>query len=245
MRSTFATLGIVLLVLCAAVIGNAAAQTENCDDKTKLIYASGTGKVTATPDQAIISLAVETENVNVGVAQQENAVRMDAVVSTLKAAGIAGKDLKTTNYNIIPVTEDDRVMPWSNEKVRFYRVTNTLMVTLHDVNRTGEIIDLAVGSGANRVNNLAFTLSDEKGRELRAEALTQAVRQARSDADAVAAALGKTIVDVKEATIGGSYVPVQYDNRFVGVEKVAVPATPIEPGEIDVTATISVAYIIA
>ncbi|MDD3933994.1 SIMPL domain-containing protein [Methanoculleus sp. UBA303] len=245
MRGKIALLGIALMVLCAAVIGNVTAQLPE-ESKDKLIHVSGTGKVTTTPDQAIIVLAVETENADAKVAQQQNAQKMDAVVNALKGAGIPAKDLRTAGYNIYPVTEQDD-KPFVTSKVKFYRVVNNLEVRLSDVNRAGEIIDLAVANGANRVDRLSFTLSDAKQQEFRSEALTAAVKQARGDADAVAAAIGKTIVDVKEVNVGNSYVPMAYDNRYMGMEKTAgagVP-TPVEAGEIDVTATVSIAYVIA
>ncbi|HRT12546.1 MAG TPA: SIMPL domain-containing protein, partial [Methanoculleus sp.] len=176
-------------------------------------------------------------------AQQQNAQRMDAVINALKAAGIPAKDIKTAGYNIIPVTDtDDSGLITS--KVRYYRVVNTLQVTLNDVGRAGEVVDLAVENGANRVNSLAFTLSDEKQQEYRSQALTAAVAQARGDADAVAAALGKSIVDVKEVNVGGSYVPMAYDNRYV-MEQAAgagVKTTPLEVGEIELTASVYITY---
>ncbi|MCK8519247.1 SIMPL domain-containing protein [Methanoculleus sp. 7T] len=244
MRGKTALLGIALMVLCAAVIGNVTAQTQE-ESKDKLIHVSGTGKVTTTPDQAVIVLAVETENADVSAAQQQNARQMDAVVNALKGAGIPAKDLKTTGYNIIPVTEQNEKSLVAS-KVKFYRVVNNLEVRLNDVSRAGEIIDLAVANGANRVDRFSFTLSDAKQQELRSQALTAAVKQARGDADATVAALGKTIVDVKEVNVGNNYVPMLYDNRYMGMEKAtaAVP-TPIEVGEIDVTATVSVTYVIA
>lgn len=245
MRGKIALLGIALMVLCAAVIGNVTAQAQE-ESKDKLIHVSGTGKVTTTPDQAIIVLAVETENANVATAQQQNARQMDAVVNALKGAGIPAKDIKTTGYNIIPVTEQND-KPVVTSKVKFYRVINNLEIRLNDVNRAGEIIDLAVANGANRVDRFSFTLSDAKQQELRSQALTAAVKQARGDADATVAALGKTIVDVKEVNVGNSYVPMLYDNRYAKMDmgtSAAVP-TPIEVGEIDVTATVSVTYIIA
>ena len=126
-------------------------------------------------------------------------------------------------------------------------VATTLEVTMNDVDRAGEIVDLAVANGANKVNRFAFTLSDAKQQEFRSQALTAAVAQARGDADAVAAAIGKTILDVKEVNVGGSYVPMAYDNRYSGMEKPASGAapTPLEVGEIDVTATVSISYVIS
>lgn len=246
MRGKAALLGIALMVLCAAVIGNVTAQLPTEESRDKLIHVSGTGKVTTTPDQAIIVFAVETENADVKTAQQQNAERMDAVVNALKRAGIPEKDIRTAAYNIIPVTESDS-RGLTASKVKYYRVINTLEVTLNDVNRAGEIVDLAVASGANRVDRFAFTLSDARQLEFRSDALTAAVAQARGDADAVAAALGKTIIDVKEVNVGNNYIPLVYDSRLMGMEKAAGAAvpTPLEAGEIDVTATVSISYIIS
>ncbi|RXE55151.1 hypothetical protein ABH15_13100 [Methanoculleus taiwanensis] len=246
MRVKLALLATALLVLSAAVIGNVAAQPE--DPNEKYIYTSGTGKVTTTPNQATVSLAVETENADVATAQQENARQMDAVIAALKAAGIPAEKIKTTGYTITPVTEDTTSATWMSSKVKFYRVTNTVRVTLDEVNRVGEIIDIAIANGANRVNHIEFTVSDDRQQELRSQALTAAVQQARGDADAVAAALGKTIIDVKEVNVGGSYIPVMYDaarSYYSGAaEKAMGVPTPIEVGEMDVTATVSVTYII-
>ena len=246
MKGKIALLGVALMVLCAAVIGGVTAQQPD-ESKDKVIHVSGTGKVTTTPDLAIIVFAVETEHADAKVAQQQNAQKMDAVVNALKAAGVPAKDLKTAGYSITPVTETDEKLRTSS-LVKFDRVTNSLRVRLDAIDRAGDIVDLAVANGANRVDQLTLTLSDEKQQEFRAEALTAAVKQARGDADAVAAAIGKTIVDVKEVNVGGSYVPMSYDNRYADMEMMVAggaPPTPIEAGEIDVTASVSITYIIA
>ncbi len=245
MRGKTALLGIALMVLCAAVIGNVTAEQSE-ESRDKLIHVSGTGKVTTTPDQAVIVFAVETENADAKVAQQQNAQRMDAVINALKNAGIPAKDIRTAGYNIIPVTESDN-RGLTTSKVKYYRVINSLEVTLNDVNRAGEIVDLAIASGANRVDRFAFTLSDARQQEFRSQALNAAVAQARGDANVVAAALGKTIVDVKDVSVGNNYVPMAYDSRYMNMEKAAGGAvpTPLEVGEIDVTASVSISYVIA
>ena len=246
MRGKTALLGIALMILCVAVIGNVTAEQSD-ESGERLIHVSGTGKVTTTPDMAIIVLAVETENTDAMVAQQQNAQKMDAVTNALKSAGIPAKEIRTAGYNIMPVTEKDD-KPLATSRVKFYRVTNNLQITLSDVNRAGEVIDIAVASGANRVDRLMLTLSDAKQQQFRSDALTAAVKQARGDADAVAAAIGKTIIDVREVNVGGSYAPMAYDtNRYLAAEATmggSVP-TPIEIGEIDVTASVSIAYVIA
>jgi uncharacterized protein YggE len=111
---------------------------------------------------------------------------------------------------------------------------------------TGEVIDAAIAAGANQVQNIAFSLSPEKEQSLRAEVLAEAVTRTRADADAVAAALGVTITGVQDATVGAYYPPVVYRSASVGAADMAAPVpTPVEPGQVTVSATVSVNYLIS
>jgi uncharacterized protein YggE len=242
MREKLIFLTTAFLVICAAVIGPATASDDSSD---RVIYVSGNGKVTTDPDLAIISLAVETENADVKTAQQENALRMDTTIDALKALGLTSDDLATTGYNIYSQRDPDMdsSSPWDSKKP-YYRVTNTLLVTLKDINRVGEVIDVTIGSGANRVNYISFTLSDEKQKELRSQALEDAVLNARADADAVTQAMGLSILGVKEVSVGGGNTPMRYDN-YAYAETAAGPmSTPIEIDTVDVSATVSITYLI-
>ncbi len=230
----------LILVFSLIVLPVSAATTSN----ERVIHTQGTGTITTTPDRVEISVAVMTEHADVKVAQQENAVKMNTVMNALKNAGLTSDDIKTTGYSIYQVTKDEeRILP-GDRKAQVYRVTNTLMITLKDTTKAGDIIDIAIESGANNVNYISFTLSEEKQESLRAEALKEAVTQSRGDADVVAASLGLSVRDVKEVSIGGGYYPPspRYDSMMMaaGMEKAA---TPIEAGEVTVTATVSITYI--
>lgn len=231
----------LLLVLSLIVLPVSAATNSN----ERVIYSQGTGIITTTPDRVEISTAVMTEHADVKAAQQENAVKMNSVMNALKMAGLTSDDIKTTGYSIYQVTKDGSSVFPTDKRAQVYRVTNTLMITLKDTTKAGDIIDIAIENGANNVNYISFTLSDEKQSSLRAEALQQAVAQSRGEADVVAASLGLSVRDVKEVTIGGYAYPVmspRYDSMMyaAGMEKAA---TPIEAGEVTVTATVSITYI--
>ena len=227
----------VLLVALLAIGAVSAADTST--DRT--ITASGTGSVLGTPDRAQISLAVETENTDVKAAQAENAALMTKVMDALIAAGIPKDALKTTGYNIYPVYDD---IKFPAQKIRAYHVANTLTITLHDVNRTGEVIDIGVANGINQANSIHFLLSDEQAQVLRTEALKEATDRAASDARTVAAALGVNITSVKTVDIGQGYTPVLYQNFARSDSLSSGAATPIQPGDITVTATVTVTYLI-
>ena len=234
----------LLIVLSLIALPVSAAATSN----ERVIQTQGTGEVTTAPDRVEISLAVMTEDVDVRKAQRENSEKMTQTTNALKSAGLTSDDIKTTGYSIYQVTKDTdasgAILP-INKQIKVYRVTNTLLVTLKDTSRAGEIIDIAVDNGANNVNYISFTLSEEKQKSLRTEALQKAVAASRADADVVAMALGLTVIDVKDVSIGGGYYPTvnrMYDSMYLGggMEKAS---TPIEAGDVKVTATVSISYL--
>jgi uncharacterized protein YggE len=103
-----------------------------------------------------------------------------------------------------------------------------------------------VASGVNQVNSISFLLSEDQEQAVRTLALKEAVARARMDADAVAQATGTTITGIKEISTGGNIRPILYNDlasaKMAG-EGMAVP-TPIQPGEIKVTASVSITYLI-
>ena len=237
---------IALVLMTMACVGMAAAAPLDISSNPKVIQASGTGNVIGTPDRAQITFSVETENPDVKIAQQDNAQKMATVINALVAIGIPRDALKTTGYNIYPVYEDSTKSN-SDQKVRTYRVTNTLTVTLHDVSKTGDVIDVSVANGINQASSIQFLLSDEQSQVLRTEALKRAVARARADADTVADSMGTPIIGVQSADISGGYSPVLFENYQYpasnAIMKSAVP-TPIQPGDITVSAQVSITYLI-
>ena len=228
---------IACMVIATAAIGGVAAAAEDTT-KERLIHTSATGEVTTTPDQAEISVSVQTENTDPKRAQAENAAIMADIIAALKGAGVAEADLKTTGFSMYPVYDESGSI--FSKNIKYYRVTNTLLITVKDISRTGDLLDLAVANGANNVNGVSFTISDEKQQALRDDALTEAVQLARADADAVAKAAGLTITGVREITAGGGYVPYARAEMSYADGKVA--ATPLQPGEMTVSASVSISY---
>jgi uncharacterized protein len=233
------TLGLIIMM---ALIGCASAATDTANEH--VIQTTGTGNIIGTPDRAQVTFAVQTENSDVKLAQAENAAKMAKVHDALIAAGIPKDALKTTGYNIYPVYEDSNGL--LKPKIKTYQVTNRLTVTLHNVSQTGEVIDTAVASGINEADSIQFMLSDEKQQELRTEALKEAVSRAKSDADTISAAMGTTITGVQRAETGSSYSPVYYQNYALdGASPRAAAATPIQSGDITVSASVTITYLIS
>jgi uncharacterized protein len=233
------TLGFLIIALTLVGCATAASDTAN----EHVIQTIGTGNVIGTPDRAQITFSVQTENTNVKAAQAENAIRMAKVHDALLAAGLPWDALKTTGYNIYPVYEDS--VGILKPKIKTYRVTNSLTVTLHNVSQTGEVIDTAVANGINQADSIQFMLSDEKAQELRTEALKEAVFRARSDADTISAAMGTTITGVQKAETGSAYVPVYFQNYALNeAAPQSAAVTPIQSGDITVSASVTITYTI-
>jgi uncharacterized protein YggE len=234
----------IFLILVVAAVGAVSAASDSTDND-KVIHSTGTGNIIGTPDRAQVTFSVQTENTDVKQAQADNAAKMNKVIDALTSAGIPRDALKTTGYNIYPVYEDSNGI--LTPKIKTYQVTNTLTVTLHDVSRTGEVIDIAVANGINQASSIQFMLSDEQSRVLRTRALQDAVSRARADADTVAAAMGTAITGVKNADINAGYSPVLYQNYqydAVGAAMKSAAPTPVQPGDITVTATVTITYTI-
>lgn len=227
--------GFVFLIFLAAA---AAAQ----DMMAKLppsIQTTGEAVVTAKPDRAQIDIGVVTQADTSQAAASKNAVQLDAVLSQLKRLLGAGADIKTISYSLSP----NYKYPTNGGEptVTGYTATNVVRVTLDDLTQVGKVIDAATGSGANRIQSLQFTLKNREAVE--AQALTEAARSARKKADTLAAALGVGVTRILSATESTpAIIPVRaemYAARAASVE------TPIQPGMIEVRATVSLVVEIA
>lgn len=239
-----------VLLLLIAMLAPIVTAEETKENDLSLIHVTGSGTIKAAPDRVEIDLTVVTKNPDVKAAQKENARKMDSVMEVLtdpSKGNLTKQEIGTTSYSISEVySPDDALKEKFGKDVTIYQVSNTISIDTTMIDRVGDIIDLAVASGANEVSSLDFTLSQAKTAEIREKALDIAVEKARNDARIVLTAMGKTLGDVHEVTVDESYMPPVYYNQDVRSEKMvgAAPATPIEPGTVEVTARVTSAYLI-
>lgn len=207
----------------------------------RTLRVEGAGEVKAEPDEGWIDLAVETRAPTAKAAGEENARKMERVISALTAAGIPRKEIDTRNYSIFP--EYTQPEPRSEPKLSGYRASNTLSVHMRELARMGEMIDRALSAGANRVDGVRFALSKEDA--VRAEALRQAVERARRTAEVLASSLGVRLGPVLDASTVAE-VPRVFAARmaFEAGSKSGGPTTPILPEEQTITAQVAIIYAI-
>lgn len=194
----------------------------------------GKGIIQVPPDMAIIVLGALTEDKQLQTAQRQNAEIMTNVINALEAAGIPAKDIQTQSYRAEP--QYDYIE--GKQVLRGYQVVHMLKISLDDIERAGEVVDLAVGAGANTVSSISFTLKDP----------TRYYRQALDAA--VGDAVGKALDIGENLHINVQPIPVQLIEKereyAVPFMPVAVStmqtATPIQSGQLEVRAEIEAIF---
>lgn len=230
------------LAILFAPADAAAQQRPSITDRDQTVTVSAVGRVTREPDQAQVTLAVETSAATADAAAEENASRMQRLVSALRRLGLGEDQIKTTSYQLIPEYDHSPEAPRRppEERIIGYRAINMVRVTVDEIGRVGEVIDAAIAAGANRVHGVHFTLRDPT--EVRREALREAVTEAQKEAETIATALGRRLGPVLAVTTAGGFDRPVYAFQADMAMARAAAATPIEPGTLDVTANVTVVF---
>ncbi len=238
-----ALIGLVIVALIAGVVlidsfdlmsGDTRA---NEDSSVKLVTVQGEGTVKVKPDVAYINVGVESSDVDAQVAQEENKEKMDAILKALKDYGLEDDDIKTISYNIW------RGVDYRSEvEIEEYHVTNMIEITIDEIDTVGNIIDVTSGAGANQINSIRFSVSDEK--KYYNEALEIAMENAESKAASIMGTFGEKPgkpYKVIESSFGGGQfreANVAYDGAMMK----SASSTPISSGDLEIKATLSVEY---
>jgi uncharacterized protein len=229
-------LSVILLTLSLSGKSYAADTADQPTKKT--LNVTGQGTVKASPDIAYVTLGVITENGNAKTAQQNNAKLMNAVISQIKNSGVNSEDIKTVNFNISPKTDYNQKT--GESKIVGYTVSNSAQVTIKDLTKVGNIIDIASSNGSNVTNNVSFGFSDYE--KYYNEALKDAVTKAKARAGTIADALGIGPINPVTVSESGGYTPSYNYGNYAMKSAGAEAATPIEAGNTEINATVSVTY---
>jgi uncharacterized protein YggE len=228
MKSLFLAAGLISAGLSAL------AMAEQPVPPLSTIRVTGNASIAAKPDRAEIDLGVMTQNPEASAAAGQNAEHLQAVLAALRKAVGQGADIKTVSYVLAP---NFRPQPPGEPTLSGYTATNIVRVTLDDLAKTGAVIDAATRSGANRIQDIRFTLRDPE--TVRIQALRQAATQARAEADVLASALSVKVLRVLSVEEAGS--PIRIRPVPLATARVAAAAapTPVETGTLDITASVT------
>ncbi len=206
------------------ITAGTATTTRVADDA---ITVQGSATARGVPDRAQLSFGVETQAATAKAALNANGAEMRKVIAAVKAAG--GTNVQTQSVSLSPRYDE-------KNGVTGYVATNTVVVTAADLAKAGTMIDAAVGAGANQVYGPSLAVSDQA--ELYRKALTGAVANARTKAQALATAAGVSLGRITTVVENGGSAPIPLDVAKSSAEGM----TPIEPGSQELGASVTVTF---
>lgn len=213
-----------------------------------LLTVSADGHSTRAPDLAVFNAGVTTQAKTASAALADNAARMNGVIASLKKAGIADRDIQTSNLSINPVYgQPRRLADGSTEGdpvIIGYQATNQVQVRQRKLDQYGKVIDTLVNSGANQVNGPSFQLDDSDA--AMDEARMEAMKKARARADLYAKAASLRVVRVLTINENGGWSPqpVMFARAEKAMDMAAAPS-PVAAGELEIRANVTVTYELA
>lgn len=223
-------------LLAALAIGTGC--TDAPDDSAYLntVTAAGNGKALSAPDTAEFTFGVETTDPAAKPALDKASATADAISSAIQKAGVAADDIQTSGVRIEPVYEEWR--EGQAPRVVSYRAIVSLRARVRDMAIMGAVIEAATGAGANTITGPTFTLEDDDTAS--DAAIADAVEDARRRAQAMAEASNKSVGEV--VRIFETNVDVPFPDYGTRAEAADMSVKAIEPGQLDVTAQVTVIF---
>ena len=240
----------LFLATLAAVMAPLSAQAQNVSSGpvvaagNTLLTLTAEGRSTRKPDLATFSAGVASTGKTAGEALSANSADMSRVIAALKRAGIADRDIQTSNLSLNPVYAPQRQMPDgtiepAQPSIIGYQVNNTVNVRQRNLADFGRVIDTLVSAGANQVNGPGFEIDNPDA--AMDEARAEAMKKARSRADLYARAAGMKVLRILTITESGGYSP-QPPVMYARMAMDKAESTPMAAGEVSLNASVSVTF---
>jgi uncharacterized protein len=205
----------------------------------RVLHVTGEGRVAVAPDVAVLLVGVEATGPDLAKVTRDAAGGMRKILAALGEAGIAEKDIQTTQHDI-------RVeRPWKDNRpgpITGYTVSDEVRITVRDLGRLAPALDRVTAAGANSLHSLAFQ-KDDPGPE-RARALAAAYAAARGKAEALARAAGVTLGEVLTLGESTQAQPLPMRMGYAAARAAPEPGTPVSAGQVEIAATVDVVYAI-
>lgn len=205
--------------------------------KSTTFDVTGEGKITASPDIALVTVGILANGQTVKQAQDQINSVINKVSDAIKKLGVDPKDIKTTNYNINPLRGDFVNGP---AKITGYEASTNLSIKVRELDKANSVIDTATISGANQVGGISFDVDNyaKFENEARIKAVEEAKKKA-ADASKIAGFKLGRIINYSENS--GGISPLSY--RAMAVEKnIGGVPTQVEPGSNEITVTVTLSF---
>jgi uncharacterized protein len=202
-----------------------------------LLQINAEGRSEARPDMATINLGVTTEGRTAQAALQDNARQMNALTQALRRAGVAERDIQTSNVSVHP---QQQYRENQAPLITGYQANNTVTAKVRNVNNVGRVIDAAVAAGGNTIHGVHFSHQEPEAQL--DVARRNAIAEARRRADLYASALNMRVVRIVAVSEGGGYSPPMPMPMMAERMAAADASTPVSPGQIETRAHVNVTF---
>ncbi len=230
---------IVISTIHANIIVNA--QLDSTYALNNTLFVSGSATANTKTDKVTVSLGVETADKTAEKALLSNSNLMNTVIDALKASGLQQNETSTSSFSIKPNYNYSKYGDGGN--LMGFTVSNLIHIESSNIDSVSQRIDTAVQAGANIVNDIYFSVSEEKLQKIKNVLLKEAVANAKTKADIVAGAAGINVGGIKSIMveeIGFPPVPGPLYSKSISSDDVS--STPILAGEQEVSTTVSIVY---
>jgi uncharacterized protein len=238
MRNKFLwiNLSVLLVLVLGACSTTPVTAVENPQQTPHVINVTGNGQVYLIPDVAYINVGVHTVADTVSEALKANNTQATAVSSSLTELGVDVKDIQTSAFNVYP---QQQYGPQGEVTSTTYAVDNTVYITVRDLSKLGQILDVVIQNGANTINGIQFDVLDKSNAlsDVRKQAVVDAHKQAQELADAAGVTLGD-LVSIN-LTQSSALTPV-YGGKGGAMNTAA--QTPISAGQLTLSMDASLVY---
>ena len=202
------------------------------------IIVNGEGKVKVVPDQATIAATVETKGNNAKEVKKQNDEKIDAILKFIKKMNLAPADFKTQRVSLNPQYDYEK-------KKHSYNATQTIEILLRDLSNYDELMEGLVNQGINRIDNVTFQSS--KMKQYESEARKLAMKEAKLKAEDYVSVLGQKVG--RALTISDNSQTYYPQPMYVGMKTMqsndlSAPRETLAAGEITITATVTVNFIL-
>ena len=239
MNFRFARTQCSLALVALALLTPARAAAQAPTPSQPVIVAQGASILKVAPDQAWVTVAVETRDAKAPEARRLAAVSMTAVMAALKKAGMPGDAIKTTGFSLNP----DYEYVSGRQRMRGFIVTNQVQVRIDDITKVAEVLDavgaLSLAPSSNMtIANLRFDLKDRS--QIERDALRLAVEDALASAKAMAAGAGVAIGRISRIDSRGRAQKIDEMAPMMSMQARdgAAVSTPVSPSEIEIRASV-------
>ncbi|MEH0194362.1 SIMPL domain-containing protein [Caulobacter sp. CCNWLY153] len=237
-RSTVPALAAAGAVVLALSAVPAAAQGNDAAFRATTFNLSASGETAIAPDMATITLGVQTEGASAAAALSANGTAMNKVIAALKKAGVAERDIQTSNLNVNPQYVYEQNQP---PRLTGYQASNQVTILARDLSKLGQTVDAAASAGANTVSGISFGLQNPQKAE--DEARIKAVAALKAKSDLYARATGYKVVRLVSLNEAGGYTPSpQPVPMFAMAKREMADSTAISGGELKVRVEVSATY---